>query len=353
MSLLIDNNVTKQVLDMDSAIEAIEDAFTQLGDGKATFQGRTDIVSPTASEGDCYAWGSMLGAIRSPPRLAFRFKSDVLQWFEQDGNLVERKFNVEPGTFMGFVLLFDTTNGELLALINDGELQHVRVGATAGVACKYLSREDAATVGILGSGGMARSYVQAFDAVRELEEITVYSPTPDHREQFADEIREELGVTVTTADSERAAVRGKDIVAVCTDSRNTVFEADWLEEGMFLTNTTTVEIDGDLFERDEDVYTTTTEPFLDYVIEDDDLTKERYRNNRGARGFEQLEYPTLGELLTDQTLRRQNPHQAIFYHNMSSAIQFAAVGDVIYQRAVEQGLGTPIPLYWFQQNIRN
>lgn len=353
MALLINNNVTSQVLDTAGALEVIESAFAQLGRGDATFQGRTDIVSPTALNGDCYTWGSMLGAIRSPPRLAFRFKSDMLRWFERNGDLIERKFNVTPGTFMGFVLLFDTSDGALLGLLNDGELQHARVGATAGVACKHLSREDATTVGMVGSGEMARTYARAFAVVRDIEEITVYSPTTEHRDQYAKEMRRDLDVSAKTVDSAREAVRNADIAAVCTDARNTVFDRDWLEEGMFLTNTTTLEMDQRLFERDEGVYTTTTEPFMEYVIEGDDFDRDAFLEKRGARSYEPFNYPTLGELLTDQVQGRQHSSQAIFFHNMSSAIQFAAVGNLIYERAKERNLGTTIPLDWFQQDIRN
>jgi len=56
-------------------------------------------------------------------------------------------------------------NGEPLALINDGYLQHMRVGGCAGLGAKYLSREDACDVGIFGSGGMARSHVGAVVAL--------------------------------------------------------------------------------------------------------------------------------------------------------------------------------------------
>ncbi|HII51318.1 MAG TPA: ornithine cyclodeaminase family protein, partial [Halobacteriales archaeon] len=176
MVVLIDNEIAKKVLDRRETIDSIETAFRQLGGGNATFLSRTDIVSPTTM-GDYFAWGSMVGATINPPRLALRFKSDVIKYVDKGGYFAEEKFNESPGKFMGVILLFDTRNGELLSIMNDGVIQHERVGATAAVACKYLSNEDSNILGIIGSGGMAQSYAMNISEVREIEEIKVYSPT--------------------------------------------------------------------------------------------------------------------------------------------------------------------------------
>lgn len=356
MALLIDNDVTARVLETADAVEALEQAFRQVGEGDATFQPRTDIVSPTATDGDAYVWGSMLGATVDPPRLALRFKSDVLSWDEHDGNLVEEKFNVEPGVFMGFILLMDTTNGELLALLNDGELQHVRVGATAGVACDHLARRDADTVGILGSGGMARTYVEAFATVRDLSMVRVYSPTQANREAYAEEMDATLDATVRAVESPKDAVRDAGIVAACTDARHPVFSHEWVDdsllaEGAFITNTTTVEIDDRTFTESDRVLTTTNAPYQPFTM--GEIDQEEYEQRRGKKGFTETDYDELSDLLNDKVIGRQSDDDVVFYDNSSAGVQFAAVGDLVYQRASERGLGTEVPLSWFQQDIRN
>ncbi len=67
-------------------------------------------------------------------------------------------------------------------------LQHMRVGADGGIGVKYLANADAATVGMLGSGGMAHSNLDAFMQVRKIRRLQVFSPTPEHRESFAREV---------------------------------------------------------------------------------------------------------------------------------------------------------------------
>ena len=95
---------------------------------------------------------------------------------------------MEPGTYCGLIMLFSTRDGEPLAMINDGILQHMRVGGGAGLGVRYLSRPDSRTVGMLGSGGMARTYLEAFAAVRDIRSVKVFSPTKANRERYAEEM---------------------------------------------------------------------------------------------------------------------------------------------------------------------
>ena len=75
----------------------------------------------------------------------------------------------------GLVLLFSTENGEPLAIMPDGVMQRMRVGAANGLGVKYLARKDASTVGILGSGWQAGAQLMAACAVRKIETIRCFS----------------------------------------------------------------------------------------------------------------------------------------------------------------------------------
>ena len=137
---------------------------------------RIDVYVPTEQEPEGYwRWGTMEGASKELGVFAIRMKSDVVTWpHHADGTSTEEKYCVEPGTYCGLVMLFSTRNGEPLAMINDGHLQHMRVGGGAGLGAKYLAREDAQVVGMIGSGGMARTYLEAFSCVRDIKKVRVY-----------------------------------------------------------------------------------------------------------------------------------------------------------------------------------
>src|SRR6476620_5798840 len=104
-------------------------------------------------------------------------KSDIMYEREYAGTRVHERFCVQPGTYCGLIFLTSVETGEPLALLNDGVLQHMRVGADGAIGVKHMARKDARVVGMLGSGGMARSHMEAFRCVRDIRKLQVFSPT--------------------------------------------------------------------------------------------------------------------------------------------------------------------------------
>src|SRR4030095_12599343 len=113
---------------------------------------------------------------------------------EYAGAVTTDKYCREPGLYCGLVFLTSIETGEPLAIINDGVLQHMRVGADGAIGVKYLANEDAEVVGLLGSGGMAGSHVESFLCVRKIRKVQVFSPTRANREAFAAEMRAQHGL---------------------------------------------------------------------------------------------------------------------------------------------------------------
>ena len=356
MPLLISNDVTGRVLKMPDAVNAMEDVLRQYAQGQATFQPRTDLWSPTAEKGDFYRWGSLLGGMMNPPTLALRFKSDIMRWTDYSGVQTEEWFCSEPGRYCGFVILIDMSSGEIIAMLNDGILQHVRVGATAGVGAKYLARKDASVLGVLGSGGMARTYTEAIAAVRDLEEVRVYSPTPKNREAFADEMSQSLGVRVVPVDSTEAALRDADMIATCTDSRVPVYHAEYLKlhkPGAFIVRCRYDEMDDATFDAVDKIFVNAREGYTDLIVGSPEERAKRPTDKAYRRRYAPTDYPMLAKVITGEVEGRTSDTETIFYHNTSAGLQFAAVGRLVYEKAREAKLGTPLPLDWFLQDIRN
>jgi ornithine cyclodeaminase/alanine dehydrogenase-like protein (mu-crystallin family) len=133
-------------------------------------------------------------------------------------------------------LLFDGTTRALLALMDYGVLNSIRVGATAGVAARHLAPRDSTSVGLLGSGWQAPTQLSALKAaLPSLEEVRVYSPTREHREAFAERMSRALEVRVSAMESARDAIREADVVDLCApghfDVREPLFESDWIKPG--------------------------------------------------------------------------------------------------------------------------
>ena len=195
--LFIDNETVKQVLSMPECIEAQDIAFRGLPSGASVHRPRIDLYVPTERTDAYYRWGTMEGASKELGVFAIRMKSDILYWpTDEQGIQKEEKYSVRPGLYCGLVFLFDTNNAEPLAIINDGILQHMRVGGGAGLGAKHLAREDSQAVGMIGSGGMARTYLEALCAVRDIRRVRVYSPTKAHRDAYAKEMSAKFEIDV-------------------------------------------------------------------------------------------------------------------------------------------------------------
>src|SRR5262245_17259955 len=168
MTLIINNHDVEQLLTMEMTLEALEESYLALARQEAVCRPRIDIRIPTSDPNKNYQWGTMEGG-STGGYFAIRMKSDVIYETQYNGVLTQEKYCVRPGLYCGLILLTSIENGEPLAFLNDGHLQHMRVGGDGGIGVKYMANEDAEVVGMLGSGGMARTHMQAFTRVRTIK----------------------------------------------------------------------------------------------------------------------------------------------------------------------------------------
>src|SRR5262249_30001148 len=175
-------------------------------------------------------WGTMEGG-STAGYFAIRMKSDIIYESEYNGVVTQEKYCTRPGLFCGLILLTSIENGEPLAFINDGHLQHMRVGADGGIGVKYMANEDAEVVGMLGSGGMARTHMQAFTRVRTIKKLQVFSPTRANREAFGREMAAKYNIEVQVCDKPEDVYKGAHVVAALTDSAMEGTDGSLLEKG--------------------------------------------------------------------------------------------------------------------------
>lgn len=365
--LLLNNDDVKGLLTMEIAMEALERAYRELAEGEAVCRPRIDIRIPTPDPRRVYQWGTMEGGSTSG-YFAIRMKSDVVFEQEYGGTRTQEKYCQEPGLFCGLILLTEIQTGEPVALINDGYLQHMRVGADSGIGVKHLARADARVVGMLGSGGMARSHVAAFRRVREIRRVQVYSPTPEHREEYAREMAARHGIEAVALDHPREVYRGADIVAGCTDAAGPVIVGEWLEPGTHVTciggkpdADTVRRIDVSLRLGSAPAPAGHPELGLDdehiaYLARPDGAAWEGQQAMRG-RGHGVIggqKAVFLADLLAGRAPGRSSPEQITYSErgNIQGA-QFFAVAGQVYELARQRGVGRELPTEWFLQDIRD
>ena len=364
--LFIHNEVSERVLEMADVIDVQEDALRQAAVGEAVARPRIDVYVPCDRTDGYWRWGTMEGA--NGGYFAIRMKSDIMTWPEADqGHRTAEKYCIEPGTFCGLIMLFSTANGEPLALINDGILQHMRVGGAAAIGVRHMARADAEDLCIIGSGGMARTYLEAIKCVRPISRVRVYSPTKANREAFAEEMSERTGLAIEPVSDTHGAVKGCDILACCTDSITPVFDGDWIEPGMHIANLNWHELSREAVVRiDRMSRKGQLEDGLKNYLDGQNsyiCGTEEERTRIPGDSMEESPFSALRadverirfeEILLGTEPGRKSESQVTFFQNSGNqGIQFSSVGALCYHKAREAGLGRELPTEWFLQDIRD
>jgi alanine dehydrogenase len=138
------------------------------------------------------------------------------------GFIAMKQYTFVRGKIRFLVPVYEIATGDLVAMIEADYMGQLRTGAATGIATKYLARRDAKVAAIIGTGGQAKTQLEAVAAVRKLQSARVYGRNAERRRQFADEMSARLGIPVQPSNSSSDAVRGADIVCTATTSSHPV-----------------------------------------------------------------------------------------------------------------------------------
>jgi alanine dehydrogenase len=228
------------------------------------------------------------------------------------------------------VVLFDAATDELLAVVDADRLGQLRTGAASGVAAKYLAREGARSLGVIGAGTQAEMQVRCVRAaVPSLERVLVYSRTPERCEAFA----QAIGAEPVEAPQEAAAA---DVVVTITTSRDPVLRGDWLQPGTLVcaagaNRPQARELDSAVLQRAAFVCCDSVD---DARIESGDLIEPV---QQGVLDW--LEVHELSEVVAGEVQGRQSEDDVVVFKSNGIAAWDVAVGALAVERARERGVG--------------
>ena len=358
MTLILSNEEIERLLTMDELVPKIEEAYLELGEGRGGNRLRSDIVTPTTQSRDgLYALKSMDGVIPKFGVGAIRINSDILTFPESGGLMRRVKLPAAPGNrYVGLVLLFSTHDGQPLLICPDGVMQHMRVGATSAVAAKYMAKKGSRSVAIIGSGWQARTQLRGLDAVFNLSDIRVFSPSKQSRDNFVQQMGEVLGKEIRSCDSGAEACKGADIVACATNAVQPVFFKQWLEPGMHLgaIRPAATEIEKPAWEK-IDLFALLDHEDSPTMIYTHGVRVGEDKAGTGM-GMPHDEFhaslPALPTIMTGKHKGRTSDTQiTCFLNNLGMGYQFAAAGHIVYEKARAAGIGRELPTDWFTETV--
>lgn len=358
--ILLTNEDVEPLLSMPECIAAMEAAFRDLGVGDAVDIPRQDAIVGHPREGAIHDLKTMSGSWPKAGIAAIRLNSDIVTAPIVNG--VQRRVKLhlsEPGgRYNGAVLLFSTTTGQLLAMANDGIMQRTRVGATSGVAAKYLARENAKVLGLLGTGFQAGGQLEAVASVRRLEEVRVFSPTAANLHRFVEHYRARLGLDIRAVTSPDEAADGVDILITATNSVGPTIKREWLKPGLHLSSINRTELAPAIFSHIDRLVVNAREggkTFTARNCSDAGGTNQSGRDsNAGVANIAQV--PELKDLVSGKVEGRakgsEGAREITCFHNYQGlGLQFAAIGSIVYREAIKRNIGVVLDDRYFTQDV--
>lgn len=306
-----------RLLDMRSAIDAVEEAFRNLAAGEASNVPRQRAQSP----------GIVLHTM-----------SATAPWLGLAG------WKCYTTTRQGarfLVGLHDAADGALVALVEADRLGQLRTGATTAVAAEWMAAPEVAELGLFGAGHQAETQLEAVAAVRPIKRAFVYSRAEATRVEFAERMSARLAIDVAAVDRPQEAAEELPIVVTATNSREPVFDGSWLAEGAFVAAVGSnwlkrAEIDVKTIRRADNIVCDSIEACRH---EAGDFTEAL---EKGV--FDWSRAVELSHVVAGRSVGRSRPESITLFKSVGLAIEDVALGAKLLELAKRHGVGQTLPL---------
>ena len=308
--LLLKRSEVEALLDADALIDALEVGFRDVSAGTASVPPRVAAFTP-----DGY-----LGAM--PGYAAGVLETKLVSVFHD---------NEARGlpSHQAIIVLFDPSSGAPMALMDGTHITAMRTAAASALATRLLARSDAAVLAVVGAGVQGRSHARLVPLVRNITEIRIASRDAEKASGLAEQVGGHVG-------SFEEAVRGADIVCVCTDASRPVIDSSWLAAGAHV-NSVGASPNGGELDR-----ATVTAGLL--AVESRTAFQPPPAGAAELEGLDPDNAVELGELLSGTRQGRADDEQITVYKSMGHASEDAVAAKLVFDSALQQGVGRRIEL---------
>jgi len=233
---------------------------------------------------------------------------------------------------MGLLILNDPETGAPYCVMECGLETAMRTGAASAVAVKYLAREDAENLAIVGLGEQGRWQLIALNEVMDIKQVKVYDIVKEAQDRYVKEMSEKVDVNIIPTESAKDAIIDADVVVTaCSEDVKPFVEKDWLKEGVLC-----LPLELNMAYKDEAIYS------MDKIVVDDWPQTQEHAKLTGREIPEP--YAELGEIVAGKKPGRESDKEKIWDSNYGLAVHDVIVGKLIYEKAVKKGIGTRLVL---------
>ena len=312
--LMLNETEVQSLLDPDALLEQLSEGFKAQSSGLVDAPNRTSVTVPNT--------GSLLSmpAYQQGREIAVKLVSVF------HGN---NKLGIP--SHQALICLFHPQTGTPISFMDGNYITALRTAGAAALSTKLLARTNTPVLAIVGAGVQGHSHLRMLPHVRSFSEIRIVSHNFAHAEELAAKDARARAFKTT-----EEAVRGADVVCLCTSSTEPVIRLDWLSPGVHITSVGYAPPGGELAPQ---------------VISRGRLFVEtRLAFNPPPAGCAELSGldpsigTELGEVLLGQGLGRQSANEITVYKAMGHASEDLAAASLVYHRARQEGVGLTVTL---------
>ncbi len=323
-TLILDRKSVTALVDMKSAIRAVEKVFVQHGLGRTLMPPKIYLDLPQLG-----------GDFRAMPAYAQGIGKCSLKWVNTHANNARHGFP----SVMAIIILNDPKTGFPLSIMDATALTSIRTGAAGGVAAKYLASKNSQTVGLVGSGVQAKTQLLALREIFKIKSVKVWGKEAILAQNFVKDMRCP-GEIMSICSTVKECVGDCDIVVTTTPSRKPIVQSSWIKNGTHINA-----IGADAAGKQE------LDPL---ILKNAKVVVDDYRqashsgeiNVSVSKGYLSQKdiYAQLGEIVCGNKKGRSSAEQITVFDSTGLAIQDLAVADLVYRSALKQNVGQKLNL---------
>lgn len=324
--LVINQEQVKKIIPLGKAgevIKVVEQAFGDYGGGNVQMPPKTYLFFKEY-EGDLRVMPSY------SPRLKMAGTKIV--------NVHPNNPKIGLFTVMASIVLNEAKTGLPISLLDGTYITGMRTGAAGAVASKYLARENAETLGVIGAGQQAIYQIAAITKVRKIKEIFVF----DINEKNIKNLEKVLGkekIKIRSASIEEAA--GKDILVTTTPSREPIIKKSWIKPG---THINAIGADAPNKEELDPEILKGAKVILDDWEQASHSGEINVPFSKGLFRKEDV-YASLGEIVAGKKPGRENDQEVTVFDSTGLALQDLYTANLVFKAAKRKKIGKEVKIF--------
>ena len=316
-----------ELLNMADALEYVEEAYKQLTLGKAFVPQRIAITDP--APGLTLVMPGIIGGEMSA------LATKIVSVYKKN----PEKYNMP--TVLAKIMIQDINTGDIVGIMDGSLITAMRTGAATGVSVKYLARKNSKVMSIYSAGVQAKKQVSGvyYGLDQKLEKCKVFDLKKESAKIFKSEIEKELGIEVEISESGDDLLSNTDIIVAATTSTTPIFSGEKVPEGVHISSIGAHAPDA----RELDTTTIKKASLLvaglkeaciaeagDYIIP----------INEGV--ISESDIVSIGNIITGKISSRSSDTEITVFKSVGISAQDVAVGKLVYDRALKEGIGQDI-----------